>query len=535
MRLKEKKDMLEILYEVGKVLLTLYLYFISYFYTLSVPLSWTTPVRLIGIYVCVQLVCKWIRKIKIEIKVESDKKNWKFGLAMFGLTFIVMGIYYLAYYPGGLLTDTFNQWYQVEKGYYVDWHPAIHTLLFLKLPSMIINSLAFVNFMDMIWLCLAMGYLGMVLESWGIRKRWCSLILGVSILTPASVIVNSFCWKDTALTIFMIIIVAQLIEIVFSDGRWLDSWLHICVFALWNALASLMRHNAILLTGPLMVLVILLFVKKIGYKCVVSFVLMLLLMGGIKGPVYQVLHVQNHPQVSAEMLGVPMTILGNVLVNDPEALDEEARVFLYKIGNQEMWKSSYTEGSWNSAKYMGDDISDDIIEEEGAENVLRYTWHVIQKRPYLSYRAVVKLFELVLKPAGEHVSWGFNIVVYDGNSYGYKLEGISWIQNILDYSYEGSVNGGVLLTLGWHIGFYVLLLLFWGVSTIRKGWKWILLWIPIICYDFGTALLLCGSDFRFFSFNTVVTLPLLLAMVCSNREERVTGKENEVFDCNSVL
>ena len=41
--------MLEILYEVGKILLTLYLYFISYFYTLSVPLSWTTPVRLIGI------------------------------------------------------------------------------------------------------------------------------------------------------------------------------------------------------------------------------------------------------------------------------------------------------------------------------------------------------------------------------------------------------------------------------------------------------------------------------------------------------
>ena len=216
-------------------------------------------------------------KIKIEIKVESDKKNWKFGLAMFGLTFIVMGIYYLAYYPGGLLTDTFNQWYQVEKGYYVDWHPAIHTLLFLKLPSMIINSLAFVNFTDMIWLCLAMGYLGMVLESWGIRKRWCSLILGVSILILTSVIGHPLL-KDTALTIFMIIIVAQLIEIVFSDGRWLDSWLHICVFALWNALASLMRHNAILLTGPLMVLVILLFVKKIGYKCVVSFVLMLLLM-----------------------------------------------------------------------------------------------------------------------------------------------------------------------------------------------------------------------------------------------------------------
>lgn len=53
----------------------------------------------------------------------------------------------------------------------------------------------------------------------------------------------------------------------------------------------------------------------------------LLFMAGIKGPLYRVLAVQNHPQVSAEMLGVPMTILANVLVKSPESLDEEAREF----------------------------------------------------------------------------------------------------------------------------------------------------------------------------------------------------------------
>ena len=56
--------MLEILYEVGKILLTLYLYFISYFYTLSVPLSWTTPVRLIGIYMCT-----------VDLQVDPENKN----------------------------------------------------------------------------------------------------------------------------------------------------------------------------------------------------------------------------------------------------------------------------------------------------------------------------------------------------------------------------------------------------------------------------------------------------------------------------
>lgn len=526
MKMKVKLDFFQ-------VLLTLYLYLISYFYTLSVPLSWTTPMRLIVIYICVHLACCGIQKIRIEIRKEPGKKNWKFGLTVFCMVFLVMGIYYLAYYPGGLLTDTFNQWYQVDKGYFVDWHPAIHTLLFLKLPSMLINSLAFVNFMDMFWISLGMGYLGMVLECWGIRKRWCMLILAVSILTPASVIVNSFCWKDTALTIFMIVLVGQLIEIVFSDGKWLDNWLHVLVFALCGALASLMRHNAILLTGPMMFLAAVLFIRKIGYKSAIAIVMMFAMMAGIKGPVYQVLHVQNHPQVSAEMLGLPMTILANVLANEPESLDAEARDFLYKIGDQEMWENTYREGNWNSAKYMGDDISDDVIEEEGAANVLRYTLHAVQRQPYLAYRAVVKLFELVLSPAGNNASWGFNIKVYEGNSYGYKLEGISWLQKILDRSYDLSVNGGILLTLGWHIGFYVLLLLIWGVALIKRGWKWTIFWVPVICYNFGTALLLCGPDFRFFSFNTVVTLPILLAMSCSQNEKM--EDENEIFDRNSML
>ena len=93
--------------------------------------------------------------------------------------------------------------------------------------------------------------------------------------------------------------------------------------------------------------------------------------------------------MSAEMLGVPMTILANVLMNEPEKLDEDCRKFLYRIGDQELWEQTYQEGNWNSAKWMGDDISNDVIEEVGAEKVLTYTWHALQRSPYYSYRAVV--------------------------------------------------------------------------------------------------------------------------------------------------
>lgn len=165
---------------------------------------------------------------------------------------------------------------------------------------------------------------------------------------------------------------------------------------------------------------------------------------------------------------------------------------------------------------MGEDISNDVIEEEGTRNVLRYTWHAIKSSPYYAYRAVVRLFEVMWKPLGVNVNWSYAVSVGD-NIYGYETTGIPVLCSVLDWCREISIKNNILMTWCWHIGFYILLLLFAGVSRLKYGLEKCLLWIPIVCYDFGTALLLCGPDFRFFSFNTVITLPLLL-IVFAERE-----------------
>lgn len=507
------------LYLLGEILLTLYLYFISYFYTQTVPLTWTAPLRLLLFGAAVYVICGKLSKFSLTIRSEAAKNNWKFGLLLFGVSFAVLGIYYLAYYPGGLTSDTFNQWYQVDKGFLVDWHPAIHTLLFLWLPSLICDSLAFVNFVQMIWISLAVSYLGLVLESWGIRKKWCFLVCFLGIAVPSSSIVLSFCWKDTAMTIFVTVLAGQVLQILFSEGVWLKKWYNMACFAVFGALAALMRHNAILLVAPLMLLVAVLYWKKLKYYGLIAGVLTVAFMGIIKGPVYRVLNVQPHAQVSAEMLGLPMTILANVLVNEPEKLDPEAREFLYRIGDQELWEENYQEGNWNSAKWMGDDISNDVMEEEGAANILRYTWDAVKSAPYYAYRAVVKLTEVVWKPFGNHVEWGYDVSVHEGNSYGYETDGIGFLQKILNVVRDISLDGSFVLTWCWHIGFYILMLLFAGVSRLKGEFPKVLLWLPALCYNFGTALLLCGHDFRFFSFNTVITFALVLGMFCQKRGE----------------
>ena len=506
------------LYMVGEIFLTIYLYFVSYFYTQTVPLTWTSPLRLAVAWFLVHKVCGWLSGKYIAIRKEAKAKNWKFGLLLFESTFVILGLYYVAYYPGGLIIDTFNQWYQVDKGFLVDWHPAIHTLLFLWLPSLVCDSLAFVNFVQMLWIALATAYLGMVLESWGIRKIWSFLACILGIAVPSSAIVLSFCWKDTALTIFAIVLAGQTIQIVFSRGVWLKNWLNLLTFSGFGALAALMRHNAILLVGPLMMLAAVFYWKELKYYGLLAGVFTLVFMGLVKGPVYRILNVQPHSQVSAEMLGLPMTILANVLTNEPEKLDPEALEFLYKIGDQNLWEENYREGSWNSAKWMGEDISNDVMEDEGAENILRYTLHAVQNAPYYAYRAVVKLTEVVWKPLGNHVTWGYAVSVQEGNSYGYETLGFQPLQKLLDGVRNLSLNGSFVCTWCWHIGFYILILLAVGVSRLREGLTKILLWIPVMGYNFGTALLLCGPDFRFFSFNTVISFALVLAMLCRNKE-----------------
>ena len=59
----------------------------------------------------VHCICEWLGKRKLKLLAVPRKMNWKFGLVIFLLSALILGIYYLAYYPGGIIIDSFNQWY----------------------------------------------------------------------------------------------------------------------------------------------------------------------------------------------------------------------------------------------------------------------------------------------------------------------------------------------------------------------------------------------------------------------------------------
>ena len=71
----------------------------------------------------------------------------------------------------------------------------------------------------------------------------------------------------------------------------------------------------------------------------------------------------------------------------------------------------------------------------------------------------------------------------------------------------------------------ILLLLFTAVGKLGNGnLSRVFLVLAPMAYNFGTMLLLTGSDFRFFHFNFVIVVPLLFIILM--REGRADAEKN---------
>ena len=65
-----------------------------------------------------------------------------------------------------------------------------------------------------------------------------------------------------------------------------------------------------------------------------------------------------------------------------------------------------------------------------------------------------------------------------------------------------------------NIGVQLLLMLLVALWALRRrGVDVLALALPVLCYDLGTMLLLCGDDARFFQCSMAVCIPCVLAML----------------------
>lgn len=423
-----------------------------------------------------------------------------------GLCLASMLLYFIAYYPGGVSSDTLMQWEDAHLFRFYDWHPVLHTLM-IWLLTRICDHPAFLLLVQIAAYASAVGYATAVLARWRFPKAVCALVAAFLSLNPALCNIMTFIWKDCAFAISALFLGVQLLEIHLSGGAWLDKKRHLFSLALTLALTSILRHNGMAMTLPAAVWLLFCFPAR-AKRALAALLGAALLFAGVKGPLYGALHATAPESSLGEVFGVPMAVLSHIYAEAPESLDAQTTAFLARFAPQETFRELDACGDWNEIKWYvnSPDLSDMTLPQIAAMAL-----RAAQKEPQLAIEALAGLWSLPFLPFRD-AYWRISPYTSQEFVFTFRFEpgGFAPLQRVL---------GGLcrlfatpaLSFLGWCPGF-ALLLVMAACVLLGRGRPLSALLLPaaLIAYDLATALVLSSpTDFRFF-LTTPMLAPLCL-------------------------
>ena len=319
-----------------------------------------------------------------------------------------------------------------------------------------------------------------------------------------------YSWKDTSLAIAALLLICYGLRIFVTKGKWLNqgkfSIGKVVLLAVFFAIATIVRHNAILFTLPLLAAVLVYITRKRRVQLIVCTLILMIL---VKGPLYGFLGVEKPGDRNIEMLGLPLTMIGSVIRNEPESLDEQTRSFIYTLASQEDWNKYYVTGNFNSIKYSK--FNDKALEKAGMKKTLYTTWKCLQASPKQALYGMFKLTSHVYGIVGTpRIYLEIGISSYDESiNIAFKhpfLVKVFNKGNIILVNIFGIISSFVGIIN------FLIILVYLGKCRLKKkeSLKKALLCLPLLCYNFGTMLLLSTpDDYRFF-YLSVPIFPILL-------------------------
>jgi hypothetical protein len=468
-------------------------------------------ITVISIIVCPKIL-KAISRVYIKSKINIDsnleKNKWK--LLFFLIPLFIFLIHYVAYFPGGFSPDSIEQYVQTVTNNYNDWHPVLQTLLAIKLPLTVtggwIGSIILCQILIFSLVISYSLYSIMVYTS----KKYAIISMLFILLNPQTGNIAMYPWKDVSFAIGALLLMTYSMHIFFTKGYWLKKPINTITFIVVLSVVTLFRHNAVLFTIPLSFAVLFYVSKKRAFVIIIS---VLILIFSIKVPLYTLINVQNPSSRQTEMLGLPMTVIGAVVANDPDALDEETKAFAYKVAPKEVWETNYSYGNYNAVKFL-EQTNNDVIEEYGTQKVLTMMFSCFKNSPSQALKGLFKLTDVTYSIYDDYLYYDLPLI--SGNDCNIQSSGISILQGINEKYTVLCIN--FLPHLFMYVGAMHLILIFSILSKCklnkRRDWKKVFFIIPVFAYNFGTMLLLTGADdsSRFFYY-TFLLMPSLLAIL----------------------
>lgn len=435
------------------------------------------PIYLLATGACVLVVISFILApviIRFFSNIFVDDKHHfgrisslKLRLFFYCFPLFVLLAYYVAYYPGDFSPDSIDQYRQAITNQYNDWHPVLHTLFTFWLPLRFSGGwIGSVTLFQELVLAATLGY---CFESiYKYAGKYYVIGTMIFILCAPHLRIVRHPWKDVSFAIGALLLMVFSLHIFMTKGAWIKKISHAIFFIVVFVFTTIVRHNAILFTAPLLLA---LFFQILRKRFLIITLAIIALFTVIKGPLYSVLQVKAPGRRQVETLGLPMTIIGAAVTYTPGILEKDILEFAYKIAPRHVWTTNYHLGDYNSVKWQPE-TNNDVIEEYGAKKILDMMVRCIKASPRASISNIVKLTEGIYAVTG--------------------------IRNIFLFYGAATLLVVISILSKCHL-------------NRLKDWRKLLFALPLFSYNFGSALLLTAFvDCPRFFYYTLLIVPVIL-------------------------
>ena len=480
--------------------------------------AWLYIIVLIGALILCPALIRLFRRFSIRYKATLTSRRNKiiWFMVFFVISAAVFGFYYAAEYPGAFSADSITQYRQAVTGEYNNWHPVLHTLLGFQLPLTLTGGWAgSVVLFQLILFTFAAAYAAYtILRHSNIPYAVLSLLF--ILISPVTAAISVYPWKDIPFAIMALLAVSYAANTYFTKGEWLKKRSHIVAVIVVLVLATVFRHNAILFTLPLLIAMMLYLKRKAVIITALCFAAAIIL---IEGPLYAMLHVTQPGDRTEEMLGVPVSVIGAVAKQNPNALDPETKQFIYSVAPPETWAKNYVIGNFNTVKFVPG-TNYHKITETGTPKVIGYMFKCFAESPKEAFAGLIAATDMVYTVSGDDSHWSDVRPGVVGNEYNITYRGDRTAKGVVSFIFDRLDT--FMRWIFWYVGAMNLLLITAALARFKlkkTEWKRILPVLAMLMYNFGTMLLLSGDEIRLFYFTFPVT-PVLFLLIM--REERKT-------------
>lgn len=259
-------------------------------------------------------------------------------LLFFFTPLIIFILMLLAFYPGIMSYDSYVQWEQVQSGIINNAHPFLTTYIMFLLSKIWNNSVIVLIFQILVFSLIWYTIVKYVKQEY---KK--SIIYTILIcLLPIIYLYSITLWKDIIYSYILLLLSFYLFKGAKEHFKFKNFELVLMGFLI--ALATLYRHNAIIVTLLLTMIMTIIFIKKkINYKKIFLFILTILISYNVLNLPKRLFYkpeIENNGENLKIVDSYSLFILSTYYNNNVK-FDKDDLELLHSIASKETWVSTY--------------------------------------------------------------------------------------------------------------------------------------------------------------------------------------------------